>query len=296
MLKRLTILGSMLLSILVAGSAATPASAQPVNGSYHDFTWDSRYTSILEFQVGGVPVTTSEYFCGLVKIWGEFLSFDDYLVLASHEWPGQVAGGQWYLSGSRVRPISATARCVRLENFSAFTGCFGGGSCMRFQDFGENRANFWHWMWWSDAISTLNGMGGAFDGGGEIVGVYPWNDPGSATGVTFYAEATSGAVYRTRMWSRSTFLGSRSFYAGRYETAAGYWAGGPDIVATGTPMGDVNQKFCYLAAVAGKFRGAGEWVEIRPWYDSRNGITTWRFYANTGANLGLRAEAECIWY
>ena len=109
MIKRPTLLGAMLACALLAGSAATPARAQS-SKQFIDFTWDSRNGSILPFyRAGGVPVTTSEYVCGLVRIWGEFLTFDDYLVLASSELSGQVAGGQWYLSGSTVRPISATA-------------------------------------------------------------------------------------------------------------------------------------------------------------------------------------------
>jgi hypothetical protein len=262
---------------------------QPPTKKYLEFTWDSQVDGAnrvyLKVRAGNVllPVTTKIYVCGLTKIWGNFDQRFINMRLGSTD-TGTGVGATWFLEGNlQGRAGGMTARCVPVSNFSNFTGCYGGGSCMRRWQFGTSTQAID--MWRTDAINTLTGFGGGpFDGGAEWASVYP----NGSTGF-FQLQAASTVVAGSRPFAEgiSTYLGKATHYVGRHVTSSSdlFWEN----------MSQAEKSFCYLARFAGKFRGA-ESVEISAYKDTFANQVAWRLTATATGDESTWAEAECISY
>jgi hypothetical protein len=222
-------------------------------------------------------ITTKSHVCGLIKFWGDFGGGARSITLASTDFDNNV-GGNWFIEGNLAgAPGGATVRCEPLGKFSRFTKCFGGAGCASVARLSIESGHAGLLFPSGDAITALTSVSGRFDGGDEWVVVRPvtgrLHDP-------YIVEAHQSSLVRMTAGGTMTHLG-------RPVDIRSYSAAYTNLFSTG--MGPKDTQFCYLTRISGKFRGGGEWVEIKDF-----GSTTLSLEARASGSQSTFAQANCV--
>jgi hypothetical protein len=241
--------------------------------------WNQAYPTYPDTTLDGGFVnqhaSTQDFFCGLTTVAGDFTS-GSYpttvrLLQDSQEWRLYVDAKNW---------VSATARCVP---FTSFVG-YNSGWLQLHGDVDKG-----NWLWPDSCLSSWTGVSGGFDGGGESAGIWPYaaNNPSPWTQVSFKVVRNAmgqAAANPNDAWGNSFYLGSdpgKRYWWGRYHWQQGW---------SSVRMLPVNDTFCFLAAMGGKFRGGGEAVQVI------RGSDDYWYLTGHSMQVGVWAEAECLSY
>jgi hypothetical protein len=243
------------------------------------------------------PVSTHE--CFLTRISGEL--DDEYSMVALHHSTNDAAddleklygfhvlndnGDTWKLwtANGGSNSLSAQATCVPHSDFildpemviwsapKVWTQTHGYMTQSRLQ------------LWNADAVASLTGLQGDFNGGGESVEVITAPQPNlpsvylmkNERGVFMQGAARSfyvGHPGRTSMWRTANFSSS-----GNKKTK---------LIPT-------NEGVCYLTRFSGDFNGSEERVRIMPQMDEQ-GREWWVFETHEGRGKAY-GSAQCIYY
>jgi hypothetical protein len=245
------------------------------------FNYNEGYPRYMEWD-GQNPVyrtetKTKDWLCALTRITGAFEGGNQIVL--------QPRDGIWVLGLNTYlgKYQSASVRCVPYRSFVGYNP-----ASLQMTSLVQS-SDGWSQLWPESCISTLNGIYGPFNGGGEWAAIYPkatgtspgW--PSTAFGVERHAQGFAHEALHAA-YGLSVYLGGdpgKRYWAGRTRWVQG--EGHKMLTRTA-------DTFCFLAGVGGKFRGAGEVVEVVAGADG--------FWWLQGASQqeAVWADAECVWY
>jgi hypothetical protein len=221
-----------------------------------EYTWDQ----------GNIGDTTlapaDEGYCYLTGVSGQFEGSGEFVYVKISP------GGSWVLGGESLQEgVSARARCF------PWTRLPPGTHQVRESDFIRVFSDEYPYHPVAppaDTVCSLAGMGGSFNGGGERVAVNLYAD-------AWYAEghALAGSVL-----VKSQCLTTSPSPSWGFEVT---WRQGDDP----QEMGPIHATACMLTAVAGRFKGGGERVQILQYGGN------W-VLSGASQQQGVEASARCI--
>jgi hypothetical protein len=247
---------------------------------YSSYGYREAYPGYIEYD-GANPAyrtetKTKDWLCALTRITGNFYCCNSMAI--------EPRDGNWVLHmTTQYSSQSASVRCVPYRSFVGYNPANLQMTSL------VTSVDGWSQLWPESCVSTLNGIDGSFDGGGEWAAVYP---KASSTGPGWPSTAF-GVERHAQGWARDARHGAYglSVYLGG-DPAKRYWAGRTRWSQGENPkmLTRIADSFCFLAGVGGKFRGGGEVVEVVP------GADGYWWLQGASQQEAVWADAECVWY
>ena len=224
----------------------------------------------------------NHFFCVLSKIAGEFQGDGESVTLHAPNW-------DWILGGSSNQlGVRGNAYCFNTHGFASDTdyrhyeGGWAGqrnGKC----DQGPSTRP----LGTGNAATFISGISGNWEGPGEWVSITQNSDPGKPSLLEAH---TCGGDKHLRGHAISYSVDQRvpaRFWGGTFKASA---AKGSEQSVDMVPA---DQAMCGFTRVSGKFRGAGESVDIVP-NRNQSGEIVWRLNVHAASDSGIEAEARCF--
>lgn len=278
-----------------SGDEPVAEEVSALNPSYNSqlYTW-------IQGTVGPVKMKdTANWFCSLTRVTGAFRGGGEQIRVFAN------SDGFWYLTGaSQQSGVAGDARCWLKSHFLGVsqTGTTqparwisdefsvvssgSGGFPVKFCALTGLAST-----WWGDAVTSLTGISGNFQGGSEIAQVRQSNDG-------FTASLLSAATCQN--WLASF---GYSFFVGNPSTGKAALFQGPNGTGTAAAAGEyatsgalvymarTDRAMCTFTRIAGNFAGGGEWAQITPVIAPDNS-EVWGLVTGSQQS-GIFAQAHC---